>query len=177
MTLGLAQRFPSESLSTQIDLIPRDIEAATARLRHSGLAPQSFLLILPGSGSRAKNWPAENFIALAKRVEPQLRSLCLLGPAEAELTEIFRAAGIITLEGLELGEVAGIAAQARVFVGNDSGVSHLASASGASGVVLFGPTDPDRWRPLDRVDVMRSESMAKLSVDSVEAAITRVSQS
>jgi ADP-heptose:LPS heptosyltransferase len=165
------------SLEARIDLLPHDVEAATARLARSGPGPRPYLLILPGSGSRAKNWPTENFIALAKRIEPRLRSLCILGPAEAELTESFRGAGITTFEGLELGEVAGMAAYARVFVGNDSGVSHLASASGARGVVLFGPTDSCRWRPLGKVRAMQGESMAKLSIDSVEAAITQVSQS
>jgi ADP-heptose:LPS heptosyltransferase len=161
-------------LEARIDLLPHDVEAATARLARSGLAPRSFLLILPGSGSHAKNWPVENFIGLAKRLEPWLRSLCLLGPAEMELSAGFRAAGIVTFEELELGEVAGIAAQARVFVGNDSGVSHLASASGARGVVLFGPTDADRWRPLGKVHTLQGESMAKLPIDSVEAAISQV---
>jgi ADP-heptose:LPS heptosyltransferase len=168
---------PNGQLSTRVDLLPQDIEAATARLARSGLIPRSFLLILPGSGSRPKNWPVENFIALAKRFEPQVRSLCLLGPAEAELAEAFRAAGITTFEGLELGEAAGLAAQARVFVGNDSGVSHLASASGAPGVVLFGPTDACRWRPLGKVHSLRCESIAKITVDSVEAAVTQVTQS
>jgi heptosyltransferase-2 len=168
---------PNGSLEARIELLRPDFEAATARLTRSGPGPRPYLLILPGSGSRAKNWPAENFIALAKRLEPRLRSLCVLGPAEAEVAESFRGAGITTFEGLELGEVAGLAAQARVFVGNDSGVSHLAAASGARGIVLFGPTDAGRWRPLGKVGVIQSGSMAKLSADSVEAAITRVSQS
>jgi len=159
------------SLEARIDLLPRDVEAATAMLARGGLEPRSFLLILPGSGSRAKNWPAGNFVALAKLLEPQMRSLCVLGPAETGLATDFRAAGITTLDGLELGEAAALAAQARVFVGNDSGVSHLAAAAGAPGVVLFGPTDPRRWHPLGTVRAMRSEPMANLAVGDVAAAI------
>jgi ADP-heptose:LPS heptosyltransferase len=159
------------SLATPIDLLPADVAAATTiRARH-GLEPRSFLLILPGSGSRAKNWPAANFVALAKLVAPRLRSLCVLGPAEDELADVFRGAGIPTLDGLELGEVAALAADAGVFAGNDSGVAHLAAAAGGRGVVLFGPTDPRRWRPLGAVCILRGESIAKLTVDEVAAAI------
>jgi len=159
------------SLAAHIDLLPDDIAAATAILGRIRLEPRSFMLILPGSGSRAKNWPAANFVALARLLAPRTRSLCVLGPAETELTNVFRAAGIPSIDGLELGEVAALAARARVFVGNDSGVAHLAAAAGAPGVVLFGPTDPQRWRPLGAVRTLQGESMAKLTVDEVAAAI------
>jgi heptosyltransferase III len=167
-SLGLrVQRTPDVPLG----LLPADAAAARKLLARVGLAARSFLLLLPGSGSRAKNWPAPNFVALARLVEPRIKSLCLLGPAETELTAMFHAARIATLGGLELGEVAALAAHARLFVGNDSGVSHLAAAAGAPGVVLFGPTDPERWCPLGAVRVVRGEAMAKLSVESVAGAI------
>lgn len=159
------------SLTAHIDPLPDDIAAATAILARAGLAPRSFMLILPGSGGREKNWPPANFVALAQQLAPRMRSLCVLGPAEGELTNVFRAAGIPSIDSLELGEVAALAAQARIFVGNDSGVSHLAAAAGAPGVVLFGPTDPRRWRPLGAVRTLQGESMAKLTVGAVAAAI------
>jgi heptosyltransferase-3 len=159
------------SLVAHIDLLPDDIAAATAILARIGLEPRSFMLILPGSGSRAKNWPPANFVALARLLTPRIKSLCVFGPAETELPNVVREAGISSIDGLELGEVAALAACARVFVGNDSGVSHLAAAAGAPGVVLFGPTDPERWRPLGAVRTLRGESMAKLTVDEVAAAI------
>jgi len=159
------------SLAAHIDLLPEDVAAATTILARVGLEPRSFLLILPGSGSRAKNWPAANFVALAHLLAPRLKALCVLGPAETDLANVFHAAGITSLDGLELGEVAALAARARVFVGNDSGVAHLAAAAGAPGVVLFGPTDPQRWRPLGAVRTLQGESIAKLTVDEVAAAI------
>ncbi|HJQ83697.1 MAG TPA: glycosyltransferase family 9 protein, partial [Candidatus Binatia bacterium] len=45
-------------------------------------------------------------------------------------------------------DVAAVLSRAALYLGNDSGISHLAGAVGAAGVVLFGPTDPRRWRPL-----------------------------
>ena len=68
---------------------------------------------------------------------------------------------------LELSELAGIAREARCFIGNDSGVSHLAAAAGARGLVIFGPTDPERWRPLGDVKVIRKEPLEDLLVDQV----------
>ena len=167
-SLGLRWRNTPD---VPVDLLPADTAAARTLLARAGLGARPFLLLLPGSGSRAKNWPAPNFVALARLVEPRIKPVCLLGPAETELKAMLHAAGIATLEGLELGEVAALAAHAHLFVGNDSGVSHLAAAVGAPGVVLFGPTDPERWCPLGAVRVVRGETMAKLSVESVADAI------
>ena len=58
------------------------------------------------------------------------------------LEDALRAAGHLIIKNQSLGTVAAIASMASAFVGNDSGVSHLAAATGTPGVVLFGPTDP-----------------------------------
>ena len=52
-------------------------------------------------------------------------------------------------EGLEA--VAGLIACADLYIGNDSGLTHMAAALGAPTVAVFGPTDPGTWRPLGRV--------------------------
>jgi len=155
-----------------LELPDEDRDAASKILARNRLQPHSYLLVLPGSGSRSKNWPAEKFVALAERIAAAIKSLVVLGPAEEGIEDIFRARRIAPLRGLELGEVAALARQAKAFVGSDSGVSHLAAAAGASGVVLFGPTDPDRWRPLGRVAVIRHQPIADLTVEEVEAALT-----
>ena len=68
---------------------------AEDRLASLGLEAGNFMLILPGSGSAAKNWPAENFVALAKMLAARIRSLVILGPAEAALEATFASAGIL----------------------------------------------------------------------------------
>ena len=102
---------------------------------------------------------------------PRIRSLVTLGPAEASLEPVFAAHRLPTISHLELAEVAALARLARCFVGNDSGVSHLAAAAGAPGVAIFGPTDPDRWRPLGRVRIMRASKLIDLKPAEVASAL------
>ncbi|MGE0682262.1 MAG: glycosyltransferase family 9 protein, partial [Candidatus Binatia bacterium] len=73
--------------------------------------------------------------------------LILLGPAEEKETKEWRTVGE-TVTGLSLIQVAALLSRAELYLGNDSGVSHLAGAVGARGLVLFGPTQPQKWRPL-----------------------------
>jgi ADP-heptose:LPS heptosyltransferase len=166
--LGENDASPFEN---RIELMPQDIESAARITARLGFAPHSFVLILPGSGSPTKNWPAANFAALAERAAP---SVVLLGPAEAGLKSLFESLGLTVVSDLELGEVAGLAHLSRCFLSNDSGVSHLASASGARGLVLFGATDPSRWRPLGDVEVVHRDPLDTLPVAEVVAALEQL---
>jgi hypothetical protein len=107
----------------------------------------------PGSGSRKKCWPPENFLRLAGAVERRLglSCRCLMGEADRWMAghPVFRAtpaAGDV-LRDLPLRRVASILKQGKVYVGNDSGISHMAAALGVPSVVLFLTTDPGIWRP------------------------------
>lgn len=110
----------------------------------------------PGSGSVAKNWPFERFLALASSLrELGLRVRWCLGPAE----EGFRVpAQDDILRELPLISLAHAIAQARICVGNDSGIAHLAAALGRPTVAIFGPTDPEQWAPRGpRVQIRRGD--------------------
>lgn len=160
----------SVNLNTGIDLLPDDLEAASRILaRIAGSA--AFIAIFPGSGSPAKNWPIEQFRALADRIEQVERAVFILGPAEARIENAL--AGKSVLKDLSLGTVAAIARLSSAFVGVDSGVSHLAAA-GAPGVVMFGPTDPRKWAPLGRIEVIRREPISAITPDEVIAALGRI---
>jgi ADP-heptose:LPS heptosyltransferase len=160
-----------EPLDTRLEPTTEDIAAARVRLASLGVRGHEFLMILPGSGSRRKNWPPEKFIELAECSAARFTPIAVLGPAEAELREVFRDRRIATLVDLKLGEVAGLASCAKAFVGNDSGVTHLSAATGTPGVVIFGPTDPRRWRPLGTVRVIRREPIADVAVEEVAALL------
>ncbi len=118
------------------------------------------IIIHPGSGGRAKCWPIERFVELASRLSS---GGCVVrfvvGPAElerwsaAEHGRLSAAAPVIQRERLI--DLAALLAQADHFVGNDSGVTHLAAALGTPVTAIFGPTDPRVWRPLgDHVTVL-----------------------
>ena len=103
----------------------------------------------------------------------------ILGPAEMSMEPIFRQSGAAVLKHLDLPTVAAIARVASAFVGVDSGVSHLAAAAGASGVVIFGPTDPARWRPLapgarGQIEVLRRDPIDSIEADEVAALIVKI---
>jgi heptosyltransferase-2 len=140
-----------------VDPVPRlvlnsaQVEPARMRLAAMGAGPGLYAILHPGSGSPAKNWPAEGFLAVARGLWERrgLRPVFLAGEADRAVVRRLRDLGAPypILEDLDLDEVASLLSMARVYVGNDSGISHLAAALGAPSVVVFGPTDPARWAP------------------------------
>lgn len=109
----------------------------------------SVLVLQPGSGGKGKRWDAAGFKKVAQWWQEERRGkiLVLLGPAEEGEAEQWRCFGAVEI-GLPLWQVAALLSQSAFYLGNDSGVSHLAGAVGARGVVVFGPTRPQLWRPL-----------------------------
>jgi heptosyltransferase-3 len=64
----------------------------------------------------------------------------------------------------------------RCFIGNDSGVSHLAAAAGSRGLVIFGPTDPQRWRPIGDVKTIQKDPLQSLALDQVWPSVAELMQ-
>jgi heptosyltransferase III len=169
-----AREMPSSALDCSLELYREDLDLAEDRLAGLGLEAGHFIIVSPGSGSIAKNWPAQNFAALAAALIPRIRPLVILGPAEAALDAVFATRGLPVIAHLDLAEVAALARLAGCFVGNDSGVTHLAAAAGAACLALFGPTEPARWRPLGRTTVIQREPLSALTPAEVEAALLEI---
>ena len=111
--------------------------------------PHARLLIHPGAGSTAKRWSADGFRLVADAwANAGGEVVVLLGPADGDEAAYWRSSGHRVVSDLSLDAVAALLAGASHYVGNDSGVSHLAGALERRGVVLFGPTRPERWRPV-----------------------------
>jgi heptosyltransferase III len=149
-----------------------------------GSVPQPVVAIHPGSGSRQKNWPVENWIAMMSkgsafsntRKRPSL--VVISGEADAAETERlereWRDRNVCFAKNLPLPHLAGVLANS-IFVGHDSGISHLAAAAGATCILLFGPTDPNVWAPKnDNVRVLSAPCgrLRDLKFGDVEAALT-----
>ena len=122
----------------------------------------SKIIIHPGSGSRKKCWPISNFVKIASLLkaggkQPEF----ILGPAEYDLHDILMQskklnANVHKIE--KLTELAGLLKTGGGFIGNDSGVSHLAAFIGLPTIAVFGPSDDKTWRPMGRaVKVLRSD--------------------
>jgi ADP-heptose:LPS heptosyltransferase len=112
------------------------------------------LVIHPGSGSSRKNWSTEKYAELVHLATNHgLRVLLLEGQADHEavrrLLERLKVE-LPVLRNLDLMAVAALISEARMYVGNDSGITHLAAAVGASTWALFGPTNPKLWAPRGR---------------------------
>jgi heptosyltransferase-2 len=131
--------------------------------------------IHPGSGSEKKNWSIQNWIALGDYVLNSGSTLVVVtGEADESKTAQLRSlwnrmqkARFAT--NLPLPHLAALL-QDTVFVGHDSGISHLAAAAGARCILLFGPTDPAVWAPMtENVRVSRApdSNLNRLSFETV----------
>lgn len=135
-----------------------------------------YVVIHPGSGSPKKNWPLDRFIAIGKRLSRIQTVVILEGEADRDLGKRMKEAipESILLISPPLEELAMLFAGAELYLGNDSGVSHLASAVWPTPrrVILFGPTSPGSWG-MPGATILHAEggNLANLSVETVEQAI------
>ncbi|HLJ69195.1 MAG TPA: glycosyltransferase family 9 protein [Chloroflexota bacterium] len=117
------------------------------------------VLVHPGAGATWKRWPAERFAALVDHLASHGVDVGLVeGPADREavaavLEQVGAQPPIVSAASPV--ELARVLSAARLVVGNDSGVTHLAAAAGVPTLALFGPTDPAGWAPLGDVCVIR----------------------
>lgn len=170
----------------QAGLVLADPEPARLKLE-STTAPcpvtRRRVIIHPGSGGRAKCWPFERFMALTDLFR-EWTLHWMLGPAECEpgdtrFTSLMARQGFRKAEWIcepDLHEAAKHIAAVDLYIGNDSGMSHLAAALGVPAVILFGPTDPQIWKPLSaQVKVVATtnpgQPLSDLSPDRVREAI------
>ncbi len=122
-----------------------------------------YAVIHPFSGSPRKNWPLERFRELAARLPMPVRWCA--GPQEA-LNDAMRFDNLY--------ELACWLARARLYIGNDSGITHVAAAVGTPVVAIFGPTDPATWAPRGaRVNIVAAPSLDDLAFDTVWEAAAR----
>jgi heptosyltransferase-3 len=137
-----------------IKITESDRDRGIDLLEQSGIDLSRRLVVIhPGSGGQNKCWYLGNFLSVAKALRTrEVEVLFLLGPAEVErlrpsekmcLHSVARCAAHRSLP-----EVIGLLSGADAFVGNDSGITHLAAGLGLRTVALFGPTDPAVYRPL-----------------------------
>jgi heptosyltransferase-2 len=143
-------------------VFPNESDRATASrfLQHIGREP--IVAIHPGSGSEKKNWPTEKFAALCRWLVDELAAQLLIVQGEADeqvagkLAKLISPRQILIARGLKLVELAAVLERCALFLGNDSGITHLAAAVGTPTVALFGSASMSIWEPRgERVRVVR----------------------
>ena len=174
---------PIEELGLSIsDFAPRLYPSTEDRHRAweflAGLST-AIVAFHPGSGSEKKNWPLQNWIDLGNHFLRNSGGSLLIISGEADehqtrqLESIWQNRRVRFAKQLSLTDLAAVF-EKTIFVGHDSGISHLAAAAGANSILLFGPTDPAVWAPLnDNAHAIRAPvgDLERLDVDLVRAAL------
>jgi predicted lipopolysaccharide heptosyltransferase III len=135
---------------TELGIAPEPAAAVEQRLVAAGLQDQKIALIHPAAAFATKQWATENFARVAEfLIERGFATVAIAAPHEGALLETLRStssAKIVTFD-LSLPEVTALAARSQLFVGNDSGIAHIAAAVGTPAVVIFGSSNITHWRP------------------------------
>lgn len=111
------------------------------------------VVIHPGASSPARQWPVDRFAAVAAALSDEGYDIIITGSAaEFDLAhEVARTAGLprtAVVSGLlDLPALTALISDSRLVICGDTGLAHLAAATGTASVVLFGPTPPARWGP------------------------------
>jgi heptosyltransferase-2 len=158
-------------------LYPTGLDRAFAR-NFLGDDREPIIALHPGSGSETKNWPIESWQELGEHLFTTNRSVLVIGgEADEERVRLLETAWknkpVRFAKNLALPHLAALL-ETSLFLGHDSGVSHIAAAAGARSILLFGPTNPDVWAPSNKnVTVLRAPEgdLRLLGVDSVIEAI------
>jgi heptosyltransferase-3 len=166
-----------------VDLSERIFPSTEDReFAHEFLAwvPQPIVAIHPGSGSDKKNWPLKDWIGLfspGSRFADFERLVVISGEADKaqtdQLEREWKNRNVRFATNLPLPCLAAVLERS-VFIGHDSGISHLAAAAGTDCILLFGPTDPNVWAPTNKnVRILRAPNaeLSDLKIEQVEAAL------
>lgn len=158
---------------------PNTEKEAEDFLKSNHLYPlDNIIAIHPGSGSREKNWDIKRFSEIGKWLVDtyQAKIILITGPAEELIYEDIRDAmkdiSPVMAKNLPLKLLSGLIHSCRLFLGNDSGITHVAAALGIPTLSLFGSTDPRLFGPRGKRAVILSEgSMKGITEEAVKKEI------
>ncbi len=146
-----------------------DINTGKELLREIGLGSgEKLMVIQPGSGGTRKCWHLENFLAVARELDSRgVEIMFLLGPAELDRfsdANIKKICGVgRCLADLSLTQVMGLLSCVDGFIGNDSGITHLAAGLGIKTYGVFGPTNPAVYKSIGPAVTVFTSSTASFA--------------
>jgi len=161
--MSLAEAITHQRLAAPHVELPYDPvveQECEKRLQERGV--RDFIILNPGAGWGAKQWPAERYGQVAKELARDgLKSLINFGPSEQKLVRVVEHASGGAAQGLacSVTQLIALTRRARLFIGGDTGPLHLAAALRIPVVAIFGPTNPARNGPYGTSSVvLRSSS-------------------
>lgn len=153
----------SDRPATQLAVTEKAARSVSAKLAAHNIYDEPLAMIHPAAAFETKQWPAENFARVIDEVAVRgLRPVVIVAPKEKQILDSVvqgSSARVIGFNDLCLPEVTALAARAQLFVGNDSGIAHMAAAVNIPCVVVFGSSNVAHWRPwtTNKHEVVREE--------------------
>jgi ADP-heptose:LPS heptosyltransferase len=137
---------------TRLSVTPEAEASINERLRAAGIdEAKKVALLHPAAAFDTKQWATENFARIAEYLDERgFVPVAIVAPHESQITDVLQHAASVSIASfvdLSLPEVTALAARAGLFVGNDSGIAHIAAAVSCPSVVIFGSSNVTHWRP------------------------------
>lgn len=137
---------------SRLPINPDAMDSVGERLECLGLGePAAAFALMHPAAFATKRWPAANFARTAEYLASvDIATIAVASKGEAGILEELVSVSkmpITTFNELKLPEITALASRARIFIGNDSGIAHIAAAVNTPSVVIFGSSNRDHWRP------------------------------
>jgi heptosyltransferase-3 len=141
----------SDRPRTHLAVTEEAAAAVSQRLHDAGLEGVPFVAMHPAAAFATKQWSAEKFGQVAQELSNrQFAVVVITTPDQTDTVDELRrhtSTPVLSLSDLSLPEITALLARARLFVGNDSGIAHMAAAVETPAVVIFGSSNTAHWRP------------------------------
>jgi heptosyltransferase-3 len=130
-----------------------DFVEARRFFRKNVRAGKQLVLIHPGSGGRKKLWPVAGWLDVITKIsrDKNIKISLIEGPADNQVVQQLcskvGSVSLLLVNNWRLGKLAALIKHSSLYLGNDSGITHLAAACNTPTIALFGPTDPRIWGP------------------------------
>lgn len=164
---SLAEGIVGQTFPTVPPEFPCEPAAKASLSAKLGNRSEGIVVLNPGAGWAAKQWPAEKYGEVAKALARDgLRPVINFGPGEEELARAAEAASAGTASKLScsIAELIALTRRARLFIGGDTGPLHLAAALRVPVVAIFGPTDPARNGPFGTRNIVLRHPASRTSL-------------
>ena len=138
--------------ATKLAVTVKAAASISQKLSNNGVDEnESIALIHPAAAFATKQWATENFAQVVEAVAARgFTPVAVVAPNEKPVLQSLKkysSSRVVGFDNLSLPEITALAARAKLFVGNDSGIAHIAATVGALCVVVFGSSNIAHWRP------------------------------